>query len=166
MKRFTLVSIIIIISMVFSGSTFAQDNNEKTGEQIVDLFVKENGIALEKNSEEYLKFLDDILMGEYPEFTSIGSKYVSDQSDLDLVLEYATEQLSPLYKDFPIEEEEYEAIPPGVDDDLDTSDRDNQVQAYSRANAINYAYAYCGMDKILVTLISEAVTVRTLLARR
>lgn len=118
MKKFKLASVLVILfiifilCMAFITSVFAQDNNEKTGEKIVDSFAKEIGITTKKNTEEYMQFMLGIMMGEYPELTGIGSKYVSDQSDLDLILKYATEQTSPLFKDFPIEAEEKEVIPP------------------------------------------------------
>jgi hypothetical protein len=120
--------------MVFATSTFAQDN---TGEQIIHAFAKEKGIATEENTEQYTQFMKDILLGQYPELTRIGSKYVRDQSDLDLILEYATEQISPLFKDFPVEPEIQEAIPPESGDS--STARTTKVLAYNRTNAINYA---------------------------
>ena len=119
MKKFKLASVLVILCiifilcMIFTTSVFVQDNSEKTGEKIVDSFVQEIGITTKKkNTEEYMQFMLGIMMGEYPELTRIGSKYVSNQSDLDLILKYATEQTSPLFKDFPIEAEEKEVIPP------------------------------------------------------
>ena len=64
---------------------------------------------------------------------------------MDLILEYAAEQTSPLFKDFPIEAEEKEAIP-----ELDNLSTTGTIKAsYNRQNAINYAYTwYNGQNPI------------------
>jgi len=140
MKQIRLVSLLIVFCMVVSTSVFAQDNTGKTGEQIVNSFTQEVGITAEKNTEQYLQFMMGILLGEYPELTGIGSKYVSNQADLDLVLEYAVGQTSPLFKDFPIEPEIKEAIPGSSN--ANTTDMTKVSVSYNRTNAVNYAYTW------------------------
>lgn len=152
MKQIRLMSLSIVLFMVVCTSVFAQVNTGKTGEQIVNSFARdvgiiaqemgisaeEVGITTDKNAERHLQFMKDILLGEYPELTTIGSRYVSNQSDLDLVLEYVTGQMSPLFEDLPVAEEMKEAIPTSSN----VRSENRKLIPYNRAGAISYAYTW------------------------
>ena len=43
--------------------------NGKTAEETILLFMKEKGITAEKGIKQYLQFMRNILLGEYPELT-------------------------------------------------------------------------------------------------
>jgi len=141
MKIFRVVLLLVLLAsmlLVNRPVLFADDG--PTVEAQIDALIREKGIEAEKGTEEYLQFMKDILLGEYPDLTTIGSKYVGTQEDLDRILSYATDQMSPLFKDYPVEADSPEAIP--ASDDAVGQDHGDGVLAYSRTNAINYAYAW------------------------
>lgn len=141
MKIYKLAVVLLVLGGMFllnHSALWADDG--PTADTQIDAFMKERGIVAERGTDQYLQFMKDILLGEYPDLTTIGSKYVGTQQDLDRILSYATGQMSPLFKDYPVEADSPEAIP-ASDDSVD-QERGDGVLAYSRTNAINYAYAW------------------------
>ena len=141
MKIFRAVLLLALLAsmlLVNRPVLFADDG--PTVEAQIDAFIREKGVEAEKGTEEYHQFMKDILLGEYPDLTTIGSKYVGTQKDLDRILSYVTDQMSPLFKDYPVEADSPEAIP--ASEDSVGQEHGESVLAYSRTNAINYAYAW------------------------
>ncbi len=119
-------------------------NNKPTGENIISLFMKEKGIAIKLNQkdESFQLFLKNILLGEYPELTGKYSQFVKTQEELDQVLEYASQGLSPLFKNFSKESDINEAlIKETTGEDL-ISSTSHLFSTYNRTDAIDYAYTW------------------------
>lgn len=129
----------IIISIITS-SHIALANSELTGEEIIKLFMMEKGVAIEvnKKDENYQLFLKDILLGEYPELTGKHSIFLTSQSELNLVLEHASKELSSVFHDFPEEPEAQEAII----GEKTVDSRKVLLTTYNRTDAIDYAYTW------------------------
>jgi hypothetical protein len=144
---FRKIAILMLMSafsviLLSSAITVLADENEnrKEAEQIIDTFINEKGLGIQKNTKEYQELMKSILLGDYPELTGEGSKYISGQQDLDLILEYATKQMGPQFKDYPVESEIQEAI--SAIDGADSEKSSKSTQSYNRTNAINYAYTW------------------------
>ncbi len=131
--RLVVVSLVLVGVFLLNFSALLADDGPTVDAQI-DTFMKERGIVAESGTDQYLQFMKDILLGEYPDLTTIGSKYVETQEDLDRILSYATDQMSPLFKDFPAEADSPEATP--ASDDAVDQEHGDGVLAYSRTNAI------------------------------
>lgn len=132
-----LVFTVLVLGMVFATNVFSQGSDDAKGEELVDEFLKEKGILTEKGTEEYMQLMKGILLGDYPELTGDGLEYAVSQEDLDAILKYATEQMSPLFVGYPIEAETQEALPES--DNSDNQNPSESTLAYNRTNAINYA---------------------------
>ena len=135
-----VVMLAMLVGVLLVNRSVLLANEAPTAAAKIDAFMMEKGVAIEKGTEQYLQFMKDILLGEYPELTTVGSKYVGGQDDLDQILEYATEQMGPIFKDFPIESPSQEAF--AASEGTVGSEQGEAVLAYSRTNAINYAYAW------------------------
>lgn len=122
MNMAKLLTLFIIVFFVWSRNVVDLSEAKRTDQisakeeagQIIDTFISEKGLAVQKNTKEYQELMKSILLGDYPELTGEGSKYINGQQELDLILEYATKQMSPLFKDYPVESEVQEAISPNV----------------------------------------------------
>lgn len=113
--------------------------NKTEAEEIIDAFVEDNNINVVKNSESYINFIRGILLGDYPELTGEDSNYIHGQEDLDMLLEYATSQMEPLFMEYPVEVDVKEIRPGAVED---IGNKDKEQRSYSRSNAISYAYSW------------------------
>lgn len=110
------------------------------GEEIVQSFIRDKSLQVEPGTDRYLQLMKDIMLGQFPELTGSDSVYVAGQEDLDAVLEYATEQMSPLFEGWPQEPDVPEATLPAPAPESTAAD--GSILAYNRTNAINYAYAW------------------------
>lgn len=66
---------------------------------IVQEFLREKDIKFDTNSENYNLFLRDIMLGEYRELTTIGSKYIHSTKELYAVTQYASTGIELLHGD-------------------------------------------------------------------
>lgn len=138
-----VICLVVALGVVLSTYVVSQAYSDALGERIIHTFMVEKGIAIERNTEAYMYFMRSILLGEHLELTGEDSEYVNSQKELDLVIEYATEQMSPLFEGLPKEPELPEVLPK-----LDSSDNSGKAGgkllrtflAYDRADAIDYAY--------------------------
>lgn len=106
------LSLVVVLGIALLAYVVSRSRNDAKGESIVHAFMADKGITIRKNTEAYMYFMRDILLGDYPELTGRDSKYVHNQREMDLLLEYATEQMSPLFAGSPKEPDVPEALMP------------------------------------------------------
>ncbi|MCA9938586.1 MAG: amidase domain-containing protein [Anaerolineales bacterium] len=141
MKSSRLIAFFLVVfGVIWLTRINPQVSGATKAEQIISAFVTDNQLGVEKNTPEYLEFMKGILLGDYPELTGENSEYIHGQKELDLILEYATGEMSTLFKDYPVEPGIQEAIPEV--NQLDNAVSSESLLAYSRTSAINYAYSW------------------------
>lgn len=81
--------------LLFSTSIFYIANRptdqELLAEQIIHMYLEEEGMNIKPRTDEYKSIMRGILLGDIPELTVVGRNYISSQEELDCVLNYAWE---------------------------------------------------------------------------
>lgn len=108
--------------------------------------MMEKGVAVSKHidNKRYIDFMRDILLGEYTKLTGPDSKYVKSKFELNSVIKYASEVSSPLFQDYPVDDE----IPKVQFDQSrlilpqKLYQPNTLLVSYDRSTAIDYAYLW------------------------
>lgn len=85
---------LVITLLTVTGMIFVQsmnNQNQVSGEEIIQTYLESIQIDIQPNTDEYRLLMRGILLGEYPELTGNNSVFISNQTDLSLVLNYASE---------------------------------------------------------------------------
>ncbi|MBU2706153.1 amidase domain-containing protein [Zooshikella marina] len=137
--------------MIFPFSTLAISDSSQPvdhnllGRDIVESFMLSKGVSFNKQTDNkrYMTFMRGILLGEYPELTGLNSVYVKSQVELNAVIKFASEELNPVFQDYPVNNSIPEVKPDQSGLILDSFNQGKTVLVnYDRSAAINYAYAW------------------------
>ena len=91
---------------------------EVWAEETILLFMEAKGREIKPSTDEYMRFMRGILLGEYPELTGVNSEYIEGQDELDYILMYAWKHsgYGDVYGDYPELDAGQAPSPPSNDD--------------------------------------------------
>lgn len=105
---------------ILQNNSLLEELNEQDvtiGERIIIDYINEKRQKLpskvsEKGSQDYLDFLFEVGMGDYPDLTGKGSKYVKSSEELNSVIDFVMQERASLYNNYPADDiqDEKEAI--------------------------------------------------------
>lgn len=110
----TLVLIILGLTVIILVIINTPSKEEIRAEEIIQSFMKTQGLDINPGTDEYKTFMRRIFWGEYPELTGVGSIFINDPDDLDCVYAYAWKYsgYKDLYGEYHDDIDLQEAIPP------------------------------------------------------
>jgi len=82
-------SLIFLTFFLTKANQAPQTPAEQRSEQIILAYIKEKNLNINLGTEEFMKMMKGILLGEYPDLTGENSPFVKTASDRDNVIEYA-----------------------------------------------------------------------------
>ena len=86
-------SLILLTLFLTKSNQPPQTSAQQRGEQIILAYIKEKNLNINLGTEEFMKMMKGILLGDYPDLTGENSPFVKTISDRDNVIEYAATHL-------------------------------------------------------------------------